>query len=320
MVMKTYSIGFCDMGRDFDEHDNVFVNALKKEGVSYEISDKPDVLFYSVFGNRHNLYTDCIKVFFIGEPIAPDFNECDYAIGFDKMTFGNRYLRRPLWFPDRCIIAPMEITDEKALSRKFCNFIYSNDKDGNAVKLRTKFAKLLMEYKRVDCPGRVLNNMTSDLLARENKDWVRSKVEFLKDYKFTISFENSKYDGYTTEKMLNPLSAKSIPIYWGNPGVEEDFNPEAFVNANGYEDKLEDLVKKIIELDNDDAAYLKMIHANPMKENYNQKKEREKFDDFIINIVTGDNIPFAKDPLNFRHRMTFLNLSRKEKIMFFLRK
>ncbi len=318
--MKTYLIGFCDMGRDFDEYDNIFVNALKKAEISYELSEKPEVLFYSVFGNRHNLYRDCIKVFFIGEPIAPDFNECDYAIGFDKMVFGDRYLRRPLWFPDRCNIPQMDISDEEALNRKFCNFVYSNDKDGNAVELRTKFAKLLMEYKHVDCPGRVLNNMTSDLLAREDRDWVRSKVDFLKGYKFTISFENSKYNGYTTEKMLNPLSARSIPIYWGNPKVEEDFNPDAFVNANGYEDRLEEIVKKIIELDNDDDAYLRMLHANPMKSDYDPKEDRDKFDRFIVDIVTGDKTPFAKDPLNFRRRMTFMNMSRKEKIMFFLKK
>ncbi len=47
--MKTYLIGFCDMGRDFDEYDNIFVNALKKAEISYELSEKPEVLFYSVF-------------------------------------------------------------------------------------------------------------------------------------------------------------------------------------------------------------------------------------------------------------------------------
>ena len=318
--MNVISIGFCDMSRDFDVNNNLFVNALKKYNIEYSISEKPEVLFYSVFGNRHNLFKDCIKVFYCGEPMAPDFSDCDYAIGFDKISFGNRYLRRPLWFPDESIIAPIEISDDEALSRKFCNFVYSNDKDGNAVGLRTKFAKLLMEYKQVDCPGRVLNNMKSNLLAREDRNWTQSKVDFLKDYKFTIAFENSSYNGYTTEKMLNPLSARSIPIYWGNPEVEEDFNPEAFVNANGYEDKLEELVKRVIELDNDDDAYLKMLHANPMKADYDQKKERNEFDRFIVNIVTGDNRPFAKDPLNFRRRMTFMNLSRKEKIMFFLNK
>jgi len=317
--MERIGINFCDMSRDFDVNNNMFVKALINNNIEYYISDKPKILFYSVFGNRHNLYRDCVKVFYTGEPIAPDFNECDYAIGFDKIEFGNRYMRRPLWFPDESIIKPIEISDEKALNRKFCNFIYSNDKDGNAVKLRTEFAKKLMEYKHIDCPGRVLNNMKSDLLARENRDWTKSKVEFIADYKFTIAFENSSYNGYTTEKMLNPLSAKSVPIYWGNPEVEEDFNSEAFINANGYEDRLDELVKKVIELDNNDEAYLKMLHANPMKDDYDIN-EREGFDRFIADIVSNSKKEFAKDPLNFRKRMSFMNMSRKEKFMFFFGK
>jgi len=150
--MSVVTISFCDMSRDFDVNDNLFVKALHNKGIEYSIGDKPQVLFYSVFGNRHNLFNDCVKVFYSGEPIAPDFSECDYAIGFDKISFGDRYLRRPLWFPDESIIERVQISDEAALNRKFCNFIYSNDKDGNAVKLRTDFAKKLMEYKPVDCP------------------------------------------------------------------------------------------------------------------------------------------------------------------------
>ncbi len=317
--MSGIDIGFCDMSRDFDVNNNMFVKALKKKNINYNISDNPKVLFYSVFGNRHNLYNGCVKVFYSGEPIAPNFNECDYAIGFDKISFGDRYLRRPLWFPDESIIKPKEISDEDALNRKFCNFVYSNDKDGNAVQLRTKFAKKLMEYKHIDCPGKILNNMKSDLLARENRDWTRSKVDFISDYKFTIAFENSRYNGYTTEKMLNPLSARSVPIYWGNPEVEEDFNPCAFINANGYENDLDALVEKIIELDRDDEAYLKMIHAKQMNDNYDIN-EREKFDDFITQIVRNSDIIYPKDPLRFRKRMTFEGLSRKEKILYFLKK
>ena len=317
--MNKIEIGFCDMSRDFDVSDNMFVKALKKNNIDYCISDTPKVLFYSVFGNRHNLYDGCVKVFYTGEAIAPDFNECDYAIGFDDIKFGNRYLRRPVWFPDKSIIEPLEISDEEALNRKFCNFVYSNDKDGNAVHLRTEFAKKLMKYKHIDCPGRVLNNMESPLLARENRDWMKSKIEFISGYKFTIAFENSSYPGYTTEKMLNPLSARSIPIYWGNPDVEEDFNPDAFVNANGFENDLDALVEKIIELDRDDETYLKMIHAKQMNDSYDIN-EREKFDDFIVQIVRNSDIIYPKDPLGFRKRMTFEGLSRKEKILYFLKK
>ena len=59
-------------------------------------SEDPDYIIYSGFGNDHLKY-DCIRIFFTGECITPDFNECDYAIGFDRLTFGDRYARIPLY-------------------------------------------------------------------------------------------------------------------------------------------------------------------------------------------------------------------------------
>ena len=47
--MSGIDIGFCDMSRDFDVNDNMFVKALKKNNIDYHISDNPKVLFYSVF-------------------------------------------------------------------------------------------------------------------------------------------------------------------------------------------------------------------------------------------------------------------------------
>ena len=124
-------------------------------------------------------------------------------------------------------------------------------------------------------------------------------------------------DGYTTEKMTQPLSAGSVPIYWGNPTVTTDFNPEAFVNANGMEEKLNELVKRIIELDKDDEAYLKVIHAKPMQDSFDFD-EMKHYEEFFVNIFRKGNTPYVKDPLLFAKRMSVDNLSRKEKIKYFL--
>lgn len=307
-------IGFCDMYRNFDNNDNFVTDILKKYGISYEVSDEPQVLFYSVFGNRHNLKKNCVKVFFSGEAIVPDFNECDYGVSYDKLVFGQRYCRRPIWFPPHFRRLESTLTDEQALNRKFCNFVYSNEKDGNAVELRKRFAKKLMEYKQVDCPGKVLHNIDTDIPPREG-DWEAGKIDFLSRYKFTIAFENSSYIGYATEKLTDPFSAQSIPIYWGNPKVAEDFNTNAFICCNGYEDDFDAIIKRIIELDTDDDKYLQMLRQNPMSESYDIN-EYEKFEQFVVDIVTGKLGPVAKDPQNFTRRMSYESLSRKEKIKF----
>ena len=314
-------VKYCDMYRGFDQDDNIFAAVIKERFGGYEISEEPDFLIYSCFGTDHHAYMNkkCVKIFYTGEAITPDFTECDYAIAFDNMTFGDRYCRRPVWLFNEQGYSPCELTDEQALNRKFCNFVYSNAKDGWATRLRQDFARKLMEYKQVDCPGRVLHNMDSEVLTPRDGDWQGGKLRFLADYKFTIAFENCDMDGYTTEKMLDPLVAHSVPIYWGNPSVTADFNEEAFINANGYEERLEELVQRVMELDKDDAAYLKMLRTNPMAEAYDPK-EMDKMNDFIAHIFSKGNRPYDKDPRGFVKRMSFEGLGRKDKIKYLLLK
>jgi hypothetical protein len=38
-------------------------------------------------------------------------------------------------------------------------------------------------------------------------------------YTFTLTFENTDYPGYVTEKLFHALSAGSIPLYWGGGGL-----------------------------------------------------------------------------------------------------
>ena len=82
-------------------------------------------------------------------------------------------------------------------------------------------------------------------------------MEFIKDYKFVISFENSSWPGYTTEKLIEPMFADTIPIYWGNPQVGIDFNTKSFVNVNDFP-SYEAAINHIIELDKNDEQYLAM--------------------------------------------------------------
>lgn len=305
------------MPKLFDYENNFFTDVINKYFDGYEISEEPDFLFYSVFGIEHYKFDDCVKIFITEEACSPDFNECDYAIAFDWMQYEDRYLRRPLWIEERRFYNNYyKITDEEALNRKFCNFVYYNDNSGEGTDFRKKFVKRLSEYKRVDCPGKVLNNMTANLIGRFDGDWRKSKVDFVKDYKFTIAFENTQYRGYTTEKVLHPFVGRSVPIYWGNPLVEKDINKNAIINCNGYEQDIDKIIDKIIEIDQDSVKYLEMIHANPMSNEFNVH-ELEYFELFIKNILEKGNEPYNRDPRNFAKRMGINSMSRMQKINYF---
>lgn len=92
---KVIKIKFVDFYAGFDKEHNEFIDVLSDFYNVVQCED-PDYIIYSGFGNDHLKY-DCIRIFFTGECITPDFNECDYAIGFDRLTFGDRYARIPLY-------------------------------------------------------------------------------------------------------------------------------------------------------------------------------------------------------------------------------
>ena len=241
--------------------------------------DNPDYLFYSVFGYEHLKY-DCIRIFITGENFSPDFNVCDYAMGFDHISFEDRYLRVPLYlFYDYAVGVSerVSLTEDDIRSKcKFCNFVYSNSK--NASPIREEFFHKLSEYKTVDSGGRFLNNIGGPV---EDKD------EFQKQYKFSIAFENSSTSGYTTEKLFEALKNGTIPIYWGNPNADKDFNPRSFINVHDY-GSLDEVIEKVKQIDNDDSLFTEYL-KQPMSIRPELDTEPLKeCEEFLVHIIEQD--------------------------------
>lgn len=247
-------IGFCDFSSDFDVYDNYWLKTLRSmygdNGV--EIVKNPDYLFYSCFGFEHLKY-DCIKIFYTGENLVPDFNLCDYAIGFHEISFNDRYLRMPLYQmynkAYEKAICKNNYGDSFYLNRKFCCSIISNSMANPA---RVQMLDLLDQYKKVDNGGKYRNNVGG---------CVKDKLKFESNYKFVLCFENSSTIGYTTEKLLEGFAGGGIPIYWGNPNVEREFNSKSFVNCNRF-GSLQEALSYIKKLDKDDKKYLEMVREN----------------------------------------------------------
>ena len=73
------------------------------------------------------------------------------------------------------------------------------------------------------------------------------------------------------------MMALSIPIYWGNPEINKDFNVKSFLNWSDYGSN-EKLAERIVEIDNDDDLYM-----DYMKENYSSNDELFKID-YLVDI------------------------------------
>ena len=208
--MKRIRIKYLDWWEGFNPEDYKIHNILSKH---YEIeqSENPDYVFCSLF-SKEALKYNAVRILYSGENFCPDFNLFDYAIGFDYLIFGDRYIRYPNYLfnikysqETNMMLNKHTISDELFSNKTdFCSFVVSN---GNADPIRDLFFDKLSEYKRVNSGGKYRNNIGIP-------QGVENKYEFQKKHKFVIAFENSSQPGYTTEKLIQAFSAGSIPIYW----------------------------------------------------------------------------------------------------------
>lgn len=255
-MKKKIKIDFSDFWGGFDKTNNYFYNLLKDE-FEIEISSNPDYLFFSIFGNNHKNY-NCVKIFYTGENVAPPIGYCQYSFSFDYLDDIRNYrLPHYLLYDGYYELVRPKIIEESMVKRKFCNFVASN---GNCQE-RNQFVVELSKYKKVDSGGRWMNNIGYA---------VSDKGKFQSEYKFSISFENNayrpQYPGYTTEKIMQPMTVNSVPIYWGNPAIDKEFNTKSFINFYDF-NSFEKMIEYIIYIDNNNDKYLEILKTDWFENN-----------------------------------------------------
>ena len=118
---------------------------------------------------------------------------------------------------------------------------------------------------------------------------VSNKIDFLRSYKFSIAMENTKGDGYTSEKIYQSFISGTIPIYYGNYMIDEIFNPKTYILIIGEKD-IEKKIEFIKQIDNDDDLYISILKENIY---VNQtRKEDYELKDFFSNIFMQEK-PYA---------------------------
>ena len=248
-----------------------FVVLQKYYKLEINFVGEPDLVIFGVFGKRHVFqYRHIPRIFHKSEAHRDVKKEhYDYMFGWCADGANQSYVMTDVIHrPNLEMLLNNTFDDRFTALRnktktKFCNFVNSNDMLSSHV--REAFTKQLMNYKLVDCPGKILNNMPSiDKIVADA--WDNKKIIFQGDYKFSIAFENQSQEGYISEKIFHPWYVKSIPIYWGDPTIGEKFNTKAFVNCHDY-DSFEEVIAHIIEIDNNDDLYQSYLNESPFLEN-----------------------------------------------------
>ncbi|HEY2582763.1 MAG TPA: glycosyltransferase family 10 [Mucilaginibacter sp.] len=199
----------------------------------FEESSNPDFIIFGPYGNDTPAKGDYTRIGYFCENIKPDLSICEWAFGVPlEQDVKHPKYKRIQWhgLDPQNLVKGTDFNAEKILASKtkFCNFLYSHK-----VHYREEFVEQLTKYKKVDAPGKSMNNMNSIDSLFKGDIWERKK-QFLSPYKFTIAFENYVYPGYQTEKLYDAMQVNSIPIYCGDPFIGNIFNTSSFVNVPDY--------------------------------------------------------------------------------------
>ena len=272
--MILIKICFTDFWSQFNYYDNFFIRKLRLKFNIIIDEINPDVIIYSTYGTQFLKYTRAIRVIYIAENVRPSFSECDYSLSFDYPGYNNRNLRYPLYVMYGLPASMLLPKDSEIILKDknhFCNMVVSN----GAAPERIDFFNILNKLQRVDSGGKILNNIGGPVL---------DKLSFIKDYRFSIAFENSSFCGYTTEKILEPMKVNSIPIYWGSPSIAEEFNDKSFINVHDFSN-LKAAAEHVIKIENNQELLKNMLSEPWFKNNKVTKYfENEEFNLFFETI------------------------------------
>lgn len=269
--MKIAFVDFWPSPQPFDAKNNFFVHALRACAEGIEVVDPLDceVLFYGPFGAEHRRYRHCLKIFYTGENVTPRFDECHASLSFSPDPCAGKNLRLPLWhlyidwfgvksYGNPQWLVPVEWLTAEGLGdfpmiaeRDFCAIVY-----GKSIASRVQAIQALSAYKPIDVFGKA-----NPLAPVADGEW--SKLQVLSRYRFSLCYENSIAPGYHTEKLLHGKISGGVPIYYGHPDLDIDFNPRCCIQAYGLGKA--QLIERVREVDLDPDLY-KQLLAEPLFE------------------------------------------------------
>lgn len=273
----TLKIWFTDFWPEWKDED--FITPILSKHFDNIVLDKdnPDVLFHSIFGHSSENWS-CPKILYLAENIRSGYNptilkniELAFkaaiaTITFDPETENN--FRLPLW---QVYLLLRPELKEKLYNRvhhdnfdKWGSFVVSNPSNF----MRNSAYQMLNGYKRVNSYGKLYTNDNSLIIASQNRYWRDAKYEFFNNttHKFMMAYENTPCSYYCTEKLMDAFLAGSVPIYWGDPKVNEDWNEKAFINATKG-----NLLETIKLIDTNDKLFQE-IYNEPVFTNEQKEK------------------------------------------------
>lgn len=126
----------------------------------------------------------------------------------------------------------------------------------NGGGVRNKFLEMLERTMSVTYIGNYKNNIGGPLSAVYN---TQEYFDYISQFKFVVTMENSEHDTYITEKIINGFHGRTLPVYWGSPRVHDYFNKSRFLCISNTDESMRDVIHIMKTMS--DSAWLQKTSA-----------------------------------------------------------
>ena len=327
-LRNVYIIGDNQWHAAIIRHFIPYSNIIKYEHKHRKILDEDDILVFDVFSDQKVIdrFPAGFKIMIDSEPknLTGISRGLDMIITTKKTllpTCPNMYI---LYIPfyslsfcekDKLYKGPLELLhikrdwNEWSKRPKLVAFMYSNcDSQYEGVRYREEFFDIMKE--RLGDQVVSLGKCKNDNYISNGTWW--NAVDIFREFKYVIAIENSFIPGYITEKLVNPLIAGCIPIYYGSEDVGEHFNSKSFIILNPIgEASIIKAVNSVIEMMNDDRRIKYIYDQNPILENGLNKHFDWFYRDIIFDeMAEVDTTSIGESKIH--KRMHIINLGRSK--------
>ena len=259
------TLAFINFWKD-PENDTYFTDFISTNIGQVKVvhyNDNPNILIASVCGNINiiqNSKAQC-KLFYYGENLNryPPYNNeqllidtFDLIVGFKDTNIEKKQIRFPLWLiyykfynytPEHNLINYIEHKYKENKSKPktiFATLVARHDREGQ----RTKICNEIEIYTRVTTDTTDTTTDTTNTnykimypgLFRHNigpgntiGSTTEDKMNYISQGIYNICPENSAFEGYFTEKIIQAFEAGTIPLYWAI-----DLPEKGLINENKY--------------------------------------------------------------------------------------
>jgi hypothetical protein len=179
--------------------------------------------------------------------------------------------------------------------------------------IRNKFLNKLEKNMHIDYAGGYKNNMNGCIPYTYNTP---EFLNYISQYKFIISMENSREDTYITEKVIHGLLSKTIPVYWGSKRIYNYINKDRILALleDNSDVEMDALIQRMMEISHDETIWRGIVNKNvfPHSSTKNDNNKLERTMDVITRdirclLMKGHNVNFNNTCWNHISRVYCIN-------------